>query len=235
LKRSQESLAINLLRENEPSEGYHLAFSGGKDSVVIKHLADKAGVKYQAFYNVTTIDPPDLIYFIIKYHKDVKFIRPKMPFLKRMVEQGIPPFRQKPWCCREYKEYYTPEGLMIRGIRKEESPKRADRKELEKNTRSTNGSYYIHPILEWASDEVWEYIKKNNIPYCKLYDEGWKRIGCLFCPNATRWRKLHREKYPKYEQAFRLAFRKLIARRKELGRLGKHTDGDEFFEWWVNG
>lgn len=43
--------AIQRLQTFEPPEGYYLAFSGGKDSVVIKSLADMAGVKYDAHYN----------------------------------------------------------------------------------------------------------------------------------------------------------------------------------------
>ena len=44
-------------------EGYFLAFSGGKDSVVIKALADMAGVKYDAHYHLTSVDPPELVRF----------------------------------------------------------------------------------------------------------------------------------------------------------------------------
>ena len=44
--------SIERLKTFEPPEGYYLAFSGGKDSVVIKHLADMAGVKYDAHYNL---------------------------------------------------------------------------------------------------------------------------------------------------------------------------------------
>ncbi|GAH60807.1 unnamed protein product, partial [marine sediment metagenome] len=50
--------AIEFLQENEPVEGYYLAFSGGKDSVVIYDLAEKAGVKFDAHYCVSPIDPP---------------------------------------------------------------------------------------------------------------------------------------------------------------------------------
>lgn len=46
--------AIQRIKMFEPSDGYYLAFSGGKDSVVIKALADMAGVKYDAHYNVTS-------------------------------------------------------------------------------------------------------------------------------------------------------------------------------------
>lgn len=39
-------VAVQRIQEFEPKEGYYLAFSGGKDSCVIKELANMAGVKY---------------------------------------------------------------------------------------------------------------------------------------------------------------------------------------------
>ena len=56
--------AIERLKAFEPPEGYWLAFSGGKDSVVVKALADMAGVKYEAHYQNTSVDPPELVQFI---------------------------------------------------------------------------------------------------------------------------------------------------------------------------
>lgn len=50
--------SIKRLRSFEPPEGYFLAFSGGKDSQCIYHLAKMAGVKFDAHYNVTSVDPP---------------------------------------------------------------------------------------------------------------------------------------------------------------------------------
>jgi len=73
--------AIERLRVFEPPEGYFGAFSGGKDSCVIKELAGMVGVKVDWHYNVTTIDPPELIYFIRKHHSDVVWDRPEKPFL----------------------------------------------------------------------------------------------------------------------------------------------------------
>lgn len=70
-------VAIKRLQTFEPPEGYYLAFSGGKDSVVIKALADMAGVKYDAHYNVTSVDPPELIQFVREHHTDVKWEFPR--------------------------------------------------------------------------------------------------------------------------------------------------------------
>ena len=63
--------AIARLQTYEPPEGYYLCFSGGKDSCVIKALADMAGVKYDAHYAVSSVDPPELVRFIKDEHPDV--------------------------------------------------------------------------------------------------------------------------------------------------------------------
>lgn len=63
--------AIELLKEHEPPEGYHVSFSGGKDSCVIYDLVKKAGVKYDVHYSLTTVDPPELVYFIQKEYPEV--------------------------------------------------------------------------------------------------------------------------------------------------------------------
>ena len=56
--------AIDRLKAFEPPEGYFLAFSGGKDSVCIKRLAEMAGVKHENHYSITSVDPPELVQFI---------------------------------------------------------------------------------------------------------------------------------------------------------------------------
>ena len=67
------SNAIGLLKAHEPPDGYYLAYSGGKDSGFILELAKMAGVKFEAWYNCVTIDPPELIHFIKRKHPEVKW------------------------------------------------------------------------------------------------------------------------------------------------------------------
>ncbi len=60
LLRKAEKLALRY----DPENGYFLAFSGGKDSQALYHIAELAGVKFQAVFSPTTVDPPQVIRFI---------------------------------------------------------------------------------------------------------------------------------------------------------------------------
>jgi len=230
--------AIERLKYFEPSRGYYLAFSGGKDSICIKELADLANVKYDAHYNVTTIDPPELILFIRQYYPDVVFEMPEEPFLKRMTKRGFPQRRRR-WCCEEYKERGGEGRFVITGVRREESGGRRYRPIVHhcyKNAYIKKGKMVLNPIIDWMERDVWEFIKKRNLNYCKLYDEGWKRIGCLFCPMAGKHRIEEVKLYPKYVELFIKAFEKLYENKKATGKISvnRWKNGEEMFWWWIN-
>lgn len=63
--------------------------------------------------------------------------------------------------------------LLFVGIRRDEHPVRAEAEVVEERA----GIKRVHPILDWNEDEVWQFIKKKDIPYCKLYDEGYRSLG----------------------------------------------------------
>lgn len=225
------AIALKRFRTFEPPEGFYLAFSGGKDSIVIKELAIMSGVLFDAHYNVTTIDPPELVRFIRRYHPDVIWDRPAKPFLIRLVEKGFP-VRTRRWCCKEYKEKGGIGRLVVTGVRAKESPARAKRGMVE--NCYTGLKRYFHPIIDWSEDEVWEFIRLRNLPYCCLYDEGFKRIGCILCPmNYGRLREA--QNWPGYIEQFRRAF---VKRYDVMFQVSTHyarwKSGEEMFNWWLN-
>lgn len=44
----------------------------------------------------------------------------------------------------------------------------------------------VNPLINWSEEEVWDYIKQNNIPYNKLHDQGFPSIGCSPCTKAIK-------------------------------------------------
>jgi phosphoadenosine phosphosulfate reductase len=231
-----------LLAANEPPEGYYGCFSGGKDSVVIKELARIAGVRVTWHYNITTIDPPELIHFIKRYHSDVQWDRPKKPFFSRMAEKVFPS-RKIRWCCTEYKEASPPSGsVLIIGIRIAESRARKQRyTACVMNQQGGQKNKKVFPVRLWGDEDIWEFIRERAIPYCSLYDEGFKRLGCIGCPMTNAKNRLREfERWPKYEILWRRAFHKFWDRKKQKEidtgiewQFGKRFSGpDELFEWY---
>lgn len=121
--------AIDTLRFFEPPDGYYLAFSGGKDSVVIKALADMAGVKYDAHYAVTSVDPPELVRFV-KTFPDVTFDHQRdddgKPYTmwNLIVKKQLPPIRTARFCCQYLKETCGEGRTTVTGVRWDESNNR---------------------------------------------------------------------------------------------------------------
>ena len=109
--RDKVEIAIERLKAFCPEDGYYLAFSGGKDSQCVYHLAKMAGVKFDAHYNVTSVDPPELVRFIRKNYPDVKFEhqmnKDGIPYTmwNLIAEQLMPPTRLARFCCEKLKEY----------------------------------------------------------------------------------------------------------------------------------
>lgn len=98
--RKGERLA---LRYN-PEDGYYLAFSGGKDSQALYHVAELAGVKFKAHFSPTTVDPPQLIRFIRRNYPEVEFGKVDMSMYDVARQMGMVPTMKLRWCCAKFKE-----------------------------------------------------------------------------------------------------------------------------------
>lgn len=122
--------SIERLKAFEPKEGYYLAFSGGKDSVVCKALCDMAGVKYDAHYRVTSVDPPELVRFIKEKHPDVSRDVPRdkngkpITMWNLIPRKMLPPTRIARYCCEQLKESGGDWRMTVTGVRWAESSNR---------------------------------------------------------------------------------------------------------------
>ena len=235
--------AIKLLRVCQPKDKpYYGCFSGGKDSTVIKELGRLAGINVIWHYNVTTIDPPELVQFIREHHPDVDWRWPDRGFFTWFRTQGFPTRKQR-WCCRLLKEQDAPVGsTMIFGVRAEESSRRAKNWGLV-TYHDKKRANVISPIVNWTSEHVWAFIREHNLPYCCLYDQGFDRLGCVGCPQgSTKQRLAQFARWPKYLRAWRNAFRALWGKRAgTLNRNGLDWIGNRYFasweemwDWWLN-
>lgn len=274
-------LALQRIETFHPPEGLYLAFSGGKDSVVCKHLLNMAGAKYDAHYRVTSVDPPELVRFIRDAYPEVDREVPRDELGKPITMWNLiprklmPPTRLVRYCCEELKESGGEGRMTMTGVRWAESKNRQDnqgvvtimsrsaQKELlddenflptrqggvmlmsdnTESRRTIETCYLRHkttlnPIIDWTDAEVWQFIRGEHIPYCSLYDDGFRRLGCIGCPMASRkGRSAEFARWPKYKAAYLYAFQKMIVEREKRGKIDGTwrigTDPMEIFHWWM--
>lgn len=225
--------AVAILKKYEPPEGYYVAFSGGKDSLCIYWLTKIAGVKADYHYNMTTVDPPELIQFIRTFD-DVEIHHPgtNKTMWNLIINKGLPPTRMMRYCCDELKERGGKNRVKILGVRAEESTKRKNRSVIISNSSWGN---VINLIYDWTEDDVWNFIHCNLIDYCKLYDEGYDRLGCIGCPIPYHIKmESDFERYPLYMKAYIKSFDRMIEYQKSIGKECKTwKTGLDVFDWWV--
>ena len=89
----------------------------------------------------------------------------------------------------------------------------------------------LNPIYDWTTEEVWEFIKEYNVPYCELYDKGCTRLGCVGCQMSTHNAE-ELEKYPKFKQAYIRAFQRMVDNMYGI-RNETWTDGEAVYKWWL--
>lgn len=227
--------AIAFIQEHEPPEGYYVGFSGGKDSIVLLDLMRRAGVKYKAYYNMTLIDPPELVRFIRKHYPEVIMLKPDITFWKGISKKGILPTRLKRWCCDVLKKgtkssRAIPLKHRVMGLRIQESTKRASRPRVDYFSKLNQ--YMYKPIFNWQTWQIWDYIKNNKLPYPSLYDEGWSRLGCVVCPYVDNPKTVlrNRERWPQFYRILDKHMNQLWTDKSDVFIKMGFTY-DEFMKW----
>lgn len=256
LLKKSEAMALRYT-----DKGFYLAFSGGKDCQALYHVTKMAGVRFESHYSLTTLDPPELVHFIKDNYPDVIVDRPEMTFAQVCLKKKALPTQKMRFCCAVLKETRGAGTVTLTGVRRQESYKRSQRNEaerlgskkglfsgtfeqLDQFTRSKevegvqcvngNDKIVINPIIDWTVLDVWYFLNEvAKVEHCVLYDRGWKRIGCLFCPVASQKEIVRQGRdYPKYQDLIL----RTIHRLRENGYMNQYKDLTdwEVFRWWVS-
>jgi phosphoadenosine phosphosulfate reductase len=98
------------------------------------------------------------------------------------------PANGTPWsassCCGARKVEALERALdgtaaWITGIRREQSPTRADAEHVEWD--DSRGVWKFNPLADWSDRDVWSYVHEHDLPYHPLHDRGYASIGCAPC------------------------------------------------------
>ncbi len=186
-----------------------LACSFSVEDMVIIDMIHQSGLAIGVFaldtgrLNEETYEVADAL--SERYRIRVEWFFPRQEEVERLLrEKGPYSFREslenRHECCHVRKVEPLSRALKgvagwVTGLRREQSVTRSGLAPLEIDT--TNGGILkINPLLEWTTEQVWEYAKSNRVPTNRLHSQGYPSIGCAPCtrpvapgehPRAGRW------------------------------------------------
>lgn len=195
---------------------FYVAFSGGKDSMVVLDLVQRAlpHSSFKVLFGDTQMEFPDTYNAVhqteiwckengIQFLTAKSNLKPSESWLK-----FGPPATVNRWCCSVHKT--APQILLLRklsekqdfkgfafiGVRRAESAARSEYDEISEGKKH-RGQISCNPILDWNSAELFLYIYANKLYINEAYLRGNRRAGCLVCPRAAeRNEYIARECYP---------------------------------------
>ncbi len=197
--RYNGSAPEDLLREflKEYSGKIVLATSFGAEDQVLTHMVVSIDPQTEIF-TLDTGRLPEETYKVWEQTERFYGIKIKPFFPDRaevewlVLDQGINGFYEsienRKRCCRvrkidPLKRALEKREVWITGLRREQSITRQDLTVVEYD--ETFGLIKLNPLLEWSTKQVWDYIKKHDIPYNSLHDRGYPSIGCAPCTRAV--------------------------------------------------
>jgi phosphoadenosine phosphosulfate reductase len=170
-----------------------LSCSWQKQSSVLVHMVSELGL------DVDVVELDTHLFFKETYETrerlveryDLSLIRPQViTVAEQHKREGPNLWESNPdRCCHIRKvepliEVLRPYDAWVSGIRRDQSPSRANARKVERSERY--GVWKIQPLADWSEEDVWTYIMANDIPYNPLHDAGYRSIGCIPCTRPTR-------------------------------------------------
>ena len=175
--------SLSVIKEAfERFERLGACFTGGKDSTVMLHLIKQVRdpLDIPIFFIDTGRHFPEIYEFVnslakewnlnLVIAKDLSLLKDYDKLSKREKELALGEYKIK--MIQKIIKEYKIQGLFV-AIRWDECEARS--REVYFSEREDH--VRIHPLLHFSERDIWEYIRKYNVPYCKLYDLGYRSIG----------------------------------------------------------
>ena len=190
-------LIENLRRIERTQSPTAFACSFGAEDMVLLDAIAKSARRIEVF-TLDTGRLPEETHALLetvrnKYPIAIRTYFPDAIAVQTWVEQNGPngfyrSVAQRQQCCHIRKVEPLKRALVgkkswITGLRREQS---AARQTLELEAwDEANGLLKINPLLDWTTEDVWAYIRTNDVPYNALHDRAYPSIGCAPCTRAV--------------------------------------------------
>jgi phosphoadenosine phosphosulfate reductase len=180
-KKIQRSVEVILEAEKRfGKEGIAVAWTGGKDSTTVLSLV-RTIYHGELPFRVVSLDthemPKEVYEFRDRLSREWNFtpIILKDAEAKKDADAGDPAGRSFPK-TEALDEGMKGQGIkvLLTGIRWDEHPSRSEAKYFSGDVEPAE----VNPLLHFMEKDVWKYIRDNDIPYCGLYDKGYRSLGC---------------------------------------------------------
>ena len=175
-----------------------ISAAGGVDGMAIVDMAWRIDPGVRVFTLDTGRLPPETYALFEevreKYGIDVEFEFPERADVEPLVRDHGPNLMYRSLdlrlaCCeirkvQPLKRKLATLDAWIAGLRREQWKSRRNIAKVELD-RDHGGIVKINPLADWSLDEVWDYVRKNEVPYHELFDHGYTSIGCAPCTRAV--------------------------------------------------
>ena len=176
----------------------------GVEGMVLIDIASRLRKNLRVFTSDTGFLFPET-YELVKraeerYGIRVERLQPKLSPEAQALQHGPELWKNNPdQCCALRKVEPLREKLAslrawVTAIRREQTSARAAAQKIEWDAKFS--LVKLNPIVDWTSEQVWEYVRRHDVPYNPLHDRNYPSIGCTHCtrpvqpgedPRAGRW------------------------------------------------
>ncbi len=179
--------------------------SGQLSGMVLIHLAAENGLPFR----VCTLDTlrlfPETYNFLeqveSRYGIEIEQVKPEPQEVQDMVAQHgeylfFDSKAKQEHCCnirkvRPMQRLLETLDVWITGLRRDQSDARKQLRKAEIISSTTHPVLKTNPLIQWTTEDVWEFVRKNEIPVNPLLETDtqghyYDSIGCIICTTQIR-------------------------------------------------